>query len=324
MKKEQIAFVKQLLFSEEYQKTDLKTYAIVDSVREENATQQVIFSALNSLNLWSEEIESETQTVQLHLVELKKESELVTYLLEHHEKSVATYFLSSHNLEELGAYYSSFTLADIEDEKEQFKKGIFGFYDPNILPNYIKTLYSHEKIAEFFAGITICFSPNPKKEDELTLMYPTGGTEVTVETVTLKEPIETTFLNSTTFTKETLEPYEGRRVIDHVQVGLFKRFAKEEFLERLFIEYEKNETWFKEFEEASLQRASTLYDEAKELYDIESGAGLYRYILLGMKLLEPVKSYDLHDNLLNASVEWERLEQLDKIIDYIKKENVDV
>lgn len=324
MKKESIEIVKSLLFSSQHNEYNFKTYAIVDSLRDESITEKVLFSDLPCVNLWDEDIEAQTQSVTLYLLALTKETDLTEYLLENHEKSIATYFLSPYGLEELQAYYSSFTLPQIEDTKDDFKKGIFGFYDPNILPNYLQTLYSEEKIDEFFAGIGVWFSPLFTKEDTLHIAY--RGIEATVKSATLdlaqidtnKALPKLNFANVSVPNIENLALYALERTIDYVQVQMFRDFAKRSFLEALFQEYKAEGEVFYHSDDTCRELASSMYDEAKEVHNIQSEGGIYRYILLGLTVLKPMNELSLYHNLQALTQEWEKIKLLDEQMIHIK------
>jgi len=324
MKKASVDIVKSLLYSSEYEEYNLKTYAIVDSLRDESITEKILFSDLLSVNLWDEEIEAQTQSVPLHLVELNKETDLTDYLLENHEKSIATYFLSPYGLEELQAYYSSFTLPKIEDTKDDFKKGIFGFYDPNILPNYLQTLYNQEKTDEFFAGTAVWFSPLLTTEEMFYIAY--RGKDATVKSATIdltqidikEKPLKLNFTNMSLPDIPNLDVYGTERTIDYIQVQMFRNFAKNAFLKALFEEYKAEREVFYHSDEMCMELASSMYDEAKEVHNIQSEGGLYRYILLGLTLLKSLKESSLYHKLQTLTEEWEKVQLLDEQMIYIK------
>jgi len=324
VKKEYQEIAEALFFSTQYEKYNLKTYAIVDSVRDEIITEKILFSNLSYINLWDEDIEAQAQSVPLHLLALTKESELTHYLLENHEKSIATYFLSPYDLEELQAYYSHFTLPTIEDTKNDFKKGIFGFYDPNILPNYLKTLYNREKIDEFFAGIAVWITPLPRKKDMLHVAYRGRDTSIVSAALNLthvdikEKPLKLNFENIHMPDSVNLEYIATERTIDYIQVQMFRDFAKKVFLEALFSEYKSEGESFYHSEDVCMEQASILYDEAKEVHNIHSEGAIYRYILLGLIVLQPLNELSLYHTLHTLEQEWEKVTLLDEEIANIK------
>ncbi|HIP02983.1 MAG TPA: DUF4123 domain-containing protein [Campylobacterales bacterium] len=324
MKKEYIKMVKSLLFSSQCGELNLTTYAIIDSLRDDKITEKLLFSDLKYVNLWDEDIEAQAQSVPLHLVALTKETDITTYLLENDEKSIATYFLSPYNLEDLQAYYASFTLPKIEDTKDNFKKGVFGFYDPNIVSNYLKTLYNQDKVDEFFAGIAVWFSPSAIKENEFYIAY--RGIDAKVKDATLlvstvnitENPLMLNFANISVPNIPNLEAYKTERTIDYVQVQIFREFAKKAFLEALFKEYIEEGEVFYHSMDTYMELASPMYDEAKEVHNIQSEGGIYRYILLGLIALKPMNELSLYHKLQILTEEWEKVKLLDEQIIHIK------
>jgi len=324
MKKECIEIAKSLLFALQYEEHNLKTYAIIDSLRDDKITEKLLFSDLKYVNLWDEDIEAQAQSVPLHLVALKKATDITTYLLENDEKSIATYFLSPYDLEELQAYYSSFTLPNIEDTKDDFKKGIFGFYDPNVLSNYLKTLYKQDKVDEFFAGIAVWFSPSAIKENEFYIAY--RGTDATVKDATLllsnidikEKPLMLNFANISVPNIPNIEAYKTERTIDYVQVQIFRELAKKSFLEALFKEYKEEGEVFRHPMDTCTELASSMYDEAKEVHGIQTEGGIYRYILLGLTALKPLQELSIYHELQTLTQEWEKVKLLDELMIKIK------
>ena len=146
MKKELVALYKELLFNVPQTTPTLKTYAIVDSIRDEAVKEKIVFSQLNHTDLWHEELFENEQEVPLYLIELEKENDLLDYLLSKHKESIATYLISPYDIKTLQAYYRFFTYVTIDIEQDNEAEAIFGFYDPNVLPNYIQTLHTQEKI----------------------------------------------------------------------------------------------------------------------------------------------------------------------------------
>ena len=280
MTKEYMEIYKKLLFSE-----DLKTYAIVDGLRDEEINDKILLTDLNHTTLWHNDIVDNTDETPLYLVELKKEDELLELLLNKHDKSIATYFQTPYDLETLQKYYSTFTYPQIEVEKDDLKKAIFGFYDPNILPNYLETLYSDEKVDEFFAGVAVWQTPKVEDEALAHLAFRTkrGGVEsvsLLLEHFINEKSIVLDFDNISLPTIENLDLYVQERIIDHEQIKLFKKIEVEKFVDAVFNEFEDDSESFMK-DEINLKHLSLtqFYPEAKRL-ELETEAGVYFYILL--------------------------------------------
>jgi len=171
MTQTQIALHKRLLFSLPSTSPALKTYAIVDSARVEEVKEKVLFSQLSYVDLWHEELWELEQESPLYLIELEKDNDLTDYLLSYHKESIATYLISPYSLEVLNAYYRMFTYVKLEIEKGVIEDVMFGFYDPNVLPDYIDSLYTQEKIDELFMGIAMWLMPSIEEEESLYIAF---------------------------------------------------------------------------------------------------------------------------------------------------------
>ena len=276
MNKQYLEIYKKLLFSKE-----LKTYAIVDGLRDEEIADKIFLTDLNHTILWDDEIIDDATETPLYLVELEQEDELVEELLNKHEKSIATYFQSPYGLEALQRYYSTFTYPKIELEEADFKKGIFGFYDPNILPNYLETLYNEEKTDEFFVGIALWLTPRVEDESLAHFEFRTKrgnfkSVSLVLENFLEEENIALNFDNISLPSVENLDNYVQNRVIDHRQIELFEKVEIETFVEAVFVEFEENKEAFM-YDEMVLKALSMnkFYPRAKEL-----GFEIYYFILL--------------------------------------------
>ena len=234
MKKEYIALYKKLLFNLPQTTPALKTYAIVDSIRDERIKEKILFSNLNHTDLWHEELFENEQEVPLYLIELEKENELLDHLLTQHKESIATYFISPYDIETLKRYYSVFTHVNIEVEADNFQKAIFGFYDPNILSNYIQTLYNQDKIDEFFAGIAMWLSPSIEKEGELYLAFRSKAGHIDDVSLQLEPLLEEehpmlNFEDVSLPTLANLKEYAHEIYIDQKQLAVFEEMEKRRF-----------------------------------------------------------------------------------------------
>jgi len=319
MKKEYLTLYKELLFNLPQTTPALKTYAIVDSIRDEAVKEKILFSGLNTIDLWHEELFENEQEVPLYLVELEQKNELLAYLLSQYDKSIATYFISPYDIDTLQSYYSMFTHVNIEIEENNFQKGIFGFYDPNILPNYIQTLYNEEKVDEFFAGVAMWLSPSVEKEDELYIAFRDKDGEVDDVNLQLAQFIKenATMLHFDDVAFPDTSYLQAHEVyIDQKQIAMFDDVEKVKFINDIFREYKVEGQVFYFNEERNKELAYSLYDEAKSL-NIVSEAGIYRYILIGLTVLEPMNKFNFFQDIVQAHDEDTKIEMMDKIMNDI-------
>jgi len=321
MKKELITLYKKLLFNVPQTTPTLKTYAIVDSIRDEAVKEKILFSQLNHTDLWHEELFENEQEVPLYLIELEKDNDLLDYLLSKHKESIATYFISPYSIETLQAYYSRFTHVNIEVEKENFQKGIFGFYDPNVLSNYIQTLYTQEKIDEFFIGAAMWLAPSVEKADELYIAYRTKEAAVEDVNLQLKHFIKEEhpmidFDDVSLPTLANLEAYTHEVFIDQIQIAMFDEMEKMKFIDNIFKAYKEEGHQFYHPETFNKELALKLFDEAKSL-NIVSEAGIYRYILLGLTVLKPMKELKLYHDIVNTENEESKIRIMDDFMNKI-------
>jgi len=312
---------KKLLFTLPQTTPVLKTYAVIDSIRDAKVKEKILFSGLNHTDLWHEDLFENEQEVPLYLIELEKNNALLDYLLNNHKKSIATYFISPYSLETLQMYYSVFTYVSIEVEEGDFQKGIFGFYDPNILPNYIQTLCTIEKIDGFFAGVAMWLSPSAEKADELYLAYRTKEGEVDDVNLQLsnllkEENPRLNFDDASLPTEPDLAAYAHEVEIDHTQVKMFDDMEKRRFIDDIFREYEAEGYVFDLDEKKNKRLAMELMSEAQSL-NIVSEAGAYRYILVGLILLRPMQGFKFYTNLIHASQEENKVAILNKALNDI-------
>jgi len=318
MTKEYIEIYKKLLFSK-----DLKTYAIVDGLRDEALNDKIFLTNLKHMTLWHDDIVDDTDETPLYLIELNKEDELLELLLKQYNKSIATYFQSPYDLETLQKYYSTFTYLQIEVERDDFRKGIFGFYDPKILPNYLETLYTQEKVDEFFAGIALWLIPTVEDESLAHLAFRTkrGSFEsvsLLLENFLNEEDISLNFDNISLPTIENLELYVQPRVVDHEQIKLFKKIEVEKFVNAVFDEFKENNEPFMQDEWKLRNLAITeFYGRGKEL-GLETEAGIYYYILHCCLNEKNFQNESIEDEIKSHKEEFKKINFLKK---NIEKEN---
>ena len=307
---EHIALHKRLLFAVPSTTPTLKTYAIVDSARDEHIQEKMMFSGLNHVDLWHEAFWELEQERPLYLVELEKDNDLVDYLLSQHKESIATYFISPYGLEALRAYYRMFTLVTLEEEVDTFEKVLFGFYDPSVLPDYIDSLYTQEKVEEFFMGTAMWLMPNIEKEEVLYLAF--RDKEGNIEDVSIdltpfeNEPFPSLdFQNVSLPNTPNLEIYAHEICIDHKTLSLMEQHPKEVFIEALFEAYESDGYNIKAKEAHYKQKAMELLDEAKKI-EIERQDMLYDFILYGLSIAQPINTTELYAKLVSQEEEEEK------------------
>jgi len=316
MSKEIVKNYKELLFS-----NNIKTYAIADSLRDEKLRDKLIVSQSRFENLWHSSIVDDTNEVPLYLIELKEEDNLVNYLIENHSKNLVIYFQSPHSIEKLKEFYSSFTLLDIELEENEFKESLFGFYDPQVFSNYVKTLYCQEKVKEFFHPSITWFVPNSKKENECNLHYINDNQEVKLLKLEIDEKSKSTFenLEIINLDKSANIDFKERRKVDHKQILIFEQLEKERFVLLLLEEYKEDGYVFDSFDDEALKEfALKVYDEAHGIdIQINAEAGLYRYILISIILGKSINSIELYLELREDITLREKVKLLDDVLNLL-------
>jgi hypothetical protein len=316
MSKEILENYKELLFSD-----NIKTYAIADSLRDEKLRDKLIVSKSRFENLWHSSIVDDTNSVPLYLIELKEDDNLVNYLIEQHSKNLVIYFQSPYSMEKLREFYSSFTLLDIELEEDTFKESLFGFYDPLVFSNYVKTLYSQEKVEEFFQPSLAWFVPNSKKENECNMHYINDIEEVKSLKLEIDEKSKSTFenLEIIDLNKSANIDFKERREINHKQMLIFEQLEKEQFVSLLLEEYKEDGYVFDDFEDETLKEfALKVYDEAHGInIRINTEAGLYRYILISILLGKSINSIELYLELRENITLKQKVELLDKVLNLL-------
>ena len=302
-----------LLFDVAHQ-NNLESYAIVDTLRDNEVQEEMVFSNLEYLDLWDKRLTRNEQDVPLYLVKLERHSHLVEYLLESHSKGLATYFMSAYSLEELRAYYSKFTFPKIEAKRGEFTRGILGFYDAHVLTNYISTLYNSEKIEEFFAPSPLWFVPDLKDENLLSLHYINAQEILNSLPITMsREGIKS--LEELYISKREVELIAKDRVIDFTQVEEFNLLEREKFVDAVFEEFEEEGFGFMvDAEKWKALTLTTLLDEAKSL-GLESEAGAYHYILLCCLSGGSLRKSRVVEEMLTFDAELDRLILLEKQIE---------
>ena len=273
----------------------------------------IFFTDLKYIILWDDAIVDGATEAPLYLIELEKENELLELLFKKYDKGIATYFQSPYALETLQKYYSTFTYPQVEIEKDNFQKGIFGFYDPRILPNYLETLYTQDKVDEFFAGTALWLTPRVEDESLAHFAFRTkrgsfDSVSLTLENFINEENISLDFNNIFLPTIEDLAVYSQERTIDYTQIKFFDEMEKVIFIDKLFIQYKKNN--YKVDNQINREKVNKLFNEAKSL-DIETEAGIYKYILLSFLLDKPLATFSFYQKLLKDIDEETKIEIMD-------------
>jgi len=321
MKEEYRSLFEKLLFALPDTAPPLKTYAIVDSARDSDFKEKVMLSALPYASLWHETWFELEQERPLYLVEPKRGGDLLRQLIKSRDKSIATYFISPCDIETLQAYYSRFTYVEIEERPGEYEKAIFGFYDPNVLPNYIKTLYSEEKMEEFFAGAAVWLAPSAENEDGVYIAYRSKSGAIADINLRLKHFIEeeSPMLDFDDVRVPAATDLTGRAhpiVIDHRQMLSFDGIEKIKFIDTLMEEF-KEEGYLSDSQEIQIrQRAIQLFDEAKHI-NIRTQAGMYYYIFLALLLSESVNETSCFQTLTSTEDEDEKIALMKRRVDMI-------
>ena len=315
MSKKYITLQKNLLFNLPSTTPKLKTYAIVDSLRDESIREKIPWSGLDYLDLWHEDLWEFEQEVPLFLIKLEKENELTDYLLHSTEKGSVSYCISPYRLEVLQHYYNFFTYPEIDKEgfkkygrdeptpkgMEWSRKVYFGAFASDTLPDYIETLYSEEKIDEFFAGVAMWLVPSSVQESELYIAFRDKEGQVDDVNLDLNQllEIETPMLNFDTVSFPTipnLEDYAHEVTLDLKQMELFEQRHRRKFIDNVFYWAQKEGYTFYHPKEFNKQRALELFSEANTL-GLESEDAVYKYIIYALLVLKPMQETTVYQKL---------------------------
>jgi len=324
MKKELIALYKTLFFTLPNTTPALKTYAIVDSARDETLKEKVMLSALPYVDLWHEDMFELEQDRPLYLVELEPKNTLIDTLLAQHKESVATYFVSPYDIETLQAYYSTFTYVQIEEEEGVYEEAIFGYYDPNILPNYTQTLYMKEKVNEFFAGVAMWLVPSVEKEEVLYIAFRDKEEQVEDVNLQLEDLVEekNPMLNFDDVrfpTQANLEVYGHEVKIDHIQMQVFDKLQKEVFVkESLQMYHAQGYTNITAIQTYIKKGLELLYQAMHA--GVHADTALQRYMLLGLLLDKPLHAYNFYNDIIHAESQEEKTEVLEQLLWKLEKQ----
>ena len=288
---ETISLYKKLLFTYPQESQDFKTYAIVDSIRDERIKEKMVFTELNYLDLWDEELFENEQKVPLFLIELKVEDALCNWLLKNHDKNASIYFQSQDTLETLQDYYSKYTFPYVQMKAKGYEdtpRGIFGFYDPKVLPDFMQSLYTQEKREHFFADITLLFCPDVDKRDLCHIYYPKEG-QTAYRSYTLEEGTRLLNLKSISIPIYNTLTNEEIPTIDEKQIAIFERLNHERFVKEVLQEIETSlsDKEIKELLPSILEKSYY----AKESLGIDSQANMARFVQVSTQLPKPIEYY---------------------------------
>jgi hypothetical protein len=321
MTKEHIALHKRLRFAVPSTTPSLKTYAIVDSARDESLKDKVMLSGLNYVDLWHEDLWELELERPLYLVELKKDNTFTDDILSQHHNSIATYLISPYALEALSMYYRKFTWVNLEEEQGKYEEAIFGFYDPNVLPDYVNSLHNKEKIAEFFMGTAMWLMPDIKKEEILYLAFRDKEGKVEDVSIDLK-PLEHEPFPSLDFERVSLpntpelEVYAHEISIEYAQLQRMEEMDRKKYILRVIEEADNQKLIGTHQKEIAVKKADRLFDEANEI-GVESEIGVYHYIAVSFAINRSIKETTLYEKLLKKESTEEKEDLLEQSMDDI-------
>ncbi len=283
---------KKLLFTYPQEEQGYKTYAIVDSIRDERINEKMVFSTLKHTDLWDAELVENEQETPLYLIELQKEDALTAWLIENHDKGATVYLQSSYDIETLQAHYSGYTFPYIETQAKGYEdetpRGIFGFYDPLVFPRVMKTLYSKEKKERFFAGATLFCIPSNSEENLCELYYLNAQCAIALKPWhTTKNPPH---IKQDKHYVNPLSPEYDIHTIDERQVEILQTLAHERFVKEVLKDLKEEGILKEEVEEIHthvLERSLW----AKVHLGIESQANMARWIQISLMLPKDLEYY---------------------------------
>jgi len=270
----------------------------------------------NYVTLWHKYFRDKVSLYPLYLVKLSKPSKILDYLNNHRDKDMVVYFQSTHELKELQEYYSSFTMPQIEKIKNKPKYGLFGFFDPFVFPSYVKTLYSKEKINEFFEPSLMWIIP---LEFDISLYY--IGTNNKIKNIILKKSNKEEHTLNIFYDKDKKLIMKDIRKVDYQQVDIFKETQLDIFIDKLITEYKEHTTYtfVHKYNNKLLKEKVYKYIKEGKKFKILSAGGLYRFVIIRFYYEEIGENKAFIKRL--SLQEREQWKVLDNEIKRIKKEN---
>ena len=259
--------------------TNIKTYAIVDTVNHENTLLNEFLSKKSKYkNLWHDKIVKYTESVPLYLIQLNKEDDkkLLSLLLKTYTKTV--YFQSTYNINEIHEYYSRFTYPFIH-LKGKTIRSIFGFYDKNIFQKYIRTLYSNEIRDKLFERVNIWFM-STKNFNEILLYYRDKDKKIQSEVININSKIKQNKILKFLNVKESTTTIDDDVYLDGKQINIFEDMEMYIFIDELLLEYkEEGYTFHTQYtSEELIQITMNLTKEAKKI-GLSMESSMYYYVL---------------------------------------------
>ena len=240
-------------------------------------------------------------------------------------------------------YYNFFTYPEIDKEgfekygrKEQTPEGTqwsrkvyFGFYDANILVDYIQTLHTQEKTDEFFAGVAMWLVPSSTEESKLYIAFrdKTGVVDDVNLNLTQLLEVQTPMLSFDTVSFPTipnLEEYAHKITLDLKQMELFEQRHRRKFIDNVFYWAKKEGYVFYHSKESNQQRAIERFSEANAL-GLENEDAVYKYIVYALLVLKPMQETHVYQKLRqlpNEKIKAELLTQeIWRVIQFQRRAN---
>jgi hypothetical protein len=320
-----ISRLKKLFSAVQTAHPSLQAYLIIDSSRlDEEQCHQL--SEINEVNLWHEDIRAETDKVVLHLLQVSAHTENIDWILALPSEAVFIFF-SPYKKEAIQQYYSAFTHINLEESEGKSCKAIFGFFDPQIIANYVSTLYTEEKIQEFFAGIGVIASPIIEDSKNYYIAYRNTAGYVNAGEFALADIDKTLNLTFGGILLPESESHliaEPERHIDHHQYKLFQDIERDKYLELVYNELDEEPYVLKANPRENTQLVHKLYNEARDI-EITSEGGVYHYLLLGLYIGSELKDSKLYEGLSVPPTESGKVNIIKKLIEEIpkKQEKID-
>ncbi len=315
---------KKLLFTYPKVGPGYRTYAIVDSIRDERIKEKMIFSELTYTDLWDKALVENEQKVPLYLIELQKEDSLTDRLITNHSKGATLYLQSRYDIKTLQAHYSGYTFPYIETEAKGYEdetpRGIFGFYDPQIFPRFMQTLYSREKRERFFAAADLFIVPSPSEESVCGIYSLNSDAEIYLKRWhTAEEPPPETV---TGIYPSPLEPRYEVQTIDAEQVEILEAMAHERFVKEVLEDLKEAGLLQEDVDDVIAKTIEqTLW--AREYLGIESQANTARVIQLSLTLPDPLQSYGKNSEFLAIKEAGTQLQKREMLRVVMKKLNME-
>lgn len=309
---------KKVLFTYPDAEISYHSYAIVDSIRDEEIREKLIFSELAYTDLWDESLHENPEEVPLYLIALEQEDSLTPWLLSRHDKGAILYLQSNYDLESLRAHYSGYTFPYMEMEAKGYEKeiprGIFGFYDPLIFPRFMQTLYSEEKRERFFAGASLFVVPSTKSHTLCNFYYLNHDCHIALKPWQTDKTPPT--IDKKKYYNNPIDPTYAVHTIDKRQIEILEGLAHERFVKEVLEALDAQEILDnKEKIDKVTQRSLW----AKEHLGIDSQANMARFIHISLMLPKPLENYTQSSEFKALTETQEQLEKREILQTLMKK-----